>query len=90
MQTVKVKLMITETLKYDREVIVEVPAHMTERDIEEALNKAERNYGFDGVDGIVHALKRQGITCPDGFDQDLSSPNSVEAECYDYEVYDEI
>lgn len=84
----KVKLLITETLKYNREVIVEVPDLMEKSDIEDALDNAERNAGFEGVDGFVHTLKKQGITNPDGVDKDLESPNSVEAECYDYKFLD--
>lgn len=85
----KVKLTIEETLKYEREVIIEVPDEMTNGEIESELDYAERNAGRDGLDGIVYTLRRRGMENPDGFDQDLSSPDSVEAEILDYEVMDE-
>lgn len=84
----QVKLTIAETLKYEREVTVVIPDEMTEAELEDVLNYAERNGGYDGVDGIVYELKKRGITNPDGFDRDLDCPDWVEAECYDYEILD--
>lgn len=83
----KVKLVVRETLKYNREIIVEVPDDMTDAQIENALNEAEREWG--GVDEFVHALRKHGIQNPDGFNSDLDSPDDVESECEDYEVLED-
>lgn len=85
----KVKLTIEETLKYEREVIIEVPDEMTNSEIESELDYAERNGGREGAEGIVYSLRRRGMENPDGFDQDLYSPDSSEAEILDYEIIDE-
>lgn len=82
----KVKLTIEETLKYEREVVILVPDEMDEQELQEELSSAERKSGFDGASGIVHELWRQGIDNPDGFDQDLSSPDSIEAGVIDFEI----
>lgn len=85
----KVKLMVTETLKYEREIIVEVPDDVCETKLEGLLDVADRAGYADGVDGFVRALERRGVQNPDGYDTDLSSPSSYEAECDDYEFLDD-
>jgi hypothetical protein len=85
----KVKLTIEETLKYEREVIIEIPDEMTNGEIESELDYAERNGGREGIEGIVYSLRRRGMENPDGFDMDTSSPDSIDAEILDYEVIDE-
>lgn len=82
----KVKLVVIETLKYEREIIVEVPEGISEIKLSGMLDAAERAGQLDGVDGFVGALKRRGIVVSGGYDTDLDSPSSVEAECFNYEI----
>jgi hypothetical protein len=83
----KVKLVVSEILKYNRKIIVEVPDNMTDAEIENALNEAEREFG--GADEFVHALKKHGIQNHEGFNSDLDSPDEIESECEDYEVLED-
>lgn len=83
----KAKLIITETLEYNREIIVNLPDGMTKADLEEALEDGDREWG--GADEFVHELKKHGITCDKGWDTDLDSPDSIESECMDYEIIED-
>ncbi|MCC3380714.1 hypothetical protein ACFQ5D_10820 [Paenibacillus farraposensis] len=83
----KVLLTVMETLKYEREIVVEIPDEMTDEQLEKALNKAEQNFG--GVSDFLYDLKPYGITNSSGFDESTDSPADMEAECTDYERIDE-
>ncbi|OMF32345.1 hypothetical protein [Paenibacillus peoriae] len=83
----KVLLTVMETLKYEREIEVEIPDEMTDEQLNRALSKAEQHFG--GVDEFIYALKPHGITNPKGFDQSTDSPEYMEAECTDYDRIDQ-
>jgi len=82
----KVKLKIEERLTYRREVIVKIPESMDESELNKALNLSERKSEF--IDDLIHYLGDFGIECPDGYDDDLSSPDTGEVECYEYSFLD--
>ena len=82
----KVSLDVEEKLHYRRRVVVLVPDNMSDEHLENVLDEAQRE---DSVSEFVYALKRHGIECPDGYDDDLSSPNYSEVECDYYEFLDE-
>lgn len=79
----KVILKITETLKYQREVPVEVPDFLSENDLNHALDHAQRS--AESIDDMVIELRRYGINQTASYDRDLDSPWDVEIECDDYE-----
>lgn len=79
----KVKLMVTEELKYEREVIAEAPDGMTDDQLEKALDRAQS--GADSVDEFVGLLSRFGIVVNDAWDDSMNSPDFGEVECDDYE-----
>lgn len=82
----KVKLEVEETLKYRREIIVEVPDEMDDGDLEQALNMAQKH---DNLQDFMLELEDHGIEAPDGYDDDLSSPSDMDVECDGYDFIKE-
>jgi hypothetical protein len=81
----KVKLNVLETLKYQREIEIAIPDDMTEGELNEILNRAQR--GSD-LDEFLHRLEGNGISFG-VYDDDLSSPYGMEVECDDYTFIEE-
>lgn len=80
----KVTLKVDEILKYTREVVIEVPDDMTEEDLNNALDEAQRR--ADCVEDFVSRLTRNSeIVAKEPWDDSTDSPDSVEVECDDYE-----
>lgn len=78
----RVKLSVEEQLRYHRDVAVEIPDEMTEAELENALDQAQRG---ETLDDFVLRLRAFGIQCSGGYDTDLSSPYHSEVECDEYE-----
>lgn len=82
----KAVIEIEEKLSYRRRIDVLVPDHMTEDELEAALDRAELQ---DSISDFIYVLRDYGIECPKGYDDDLSSPDHSEVECDYYEFLDE-
>lgn len=80
----KVTLQVQETLKYTREIEIEIPDEMTEEELQEHLNLMEKD---EYLADAVYVLKDEGITVLQ-YDDDLSSPDSGEVEVTDFEFKD--
>lgn len=80
----KYKLSIEETLKYNREMIIEVPDEMSESEFNKILDKVQRK--TESADDISYALEKLNIEVIQDVDSDLSSPSyqEIEIEEYDY------
>ncbi|WP_127532755.1 hypothetical protein [Paenibacillus kobensis] len=79
-----VTLVIKETLVYERDVQVEIPDDMDEKALNKALDSAQR--GSDTIDDMVRKLDKQsGIKLTKPYDTDLSSLDSMEVECDEYD-----
>lgn len=78
----KVKLFVTEELKYRREIIADVPDSMSDESLERALDKAQG--GAESADDFAALLKRSGIVISESWDDSMDSPDFGEVECDDY------
>lgn len=79
----KVTLYVQETLKYTRDVVVEVPDNMTDGQLEYLLDKVQSR--AESVDDAVYALRDRGINLCEPYDTDLDSPSHCEIEIDDYQ-----
>ncbi|ELK38792.1 hypothetical protein D478_27846 [Brevibacillus agri BAB-2500] len=77
----QVILNVTETLRYTREVKVEIPEQMTESELNNALDAAQRG---EYMSEFVYVLERKGLKLIEPVDEDMSSPDWSEIECDDY------
>ncbi|MDO3680407.1 hypothetical protein [Paenibacillus ehimensis] len=80
----KAILYVTETLTYEREIVVLLPDEMSEESLNTALNAAERRVDF--MSDFVINLANQGIQVVGQIDDDLSSPDNCEIECTAYDL----
>lgn len=78
----KAKLIVEETVKYQREIKVSVPDEMSDTDLERALSLAERE---DRMDDFLLELERYGVVLEEPYDDDLNSPDQFEVECLEYD-----
>lgn len=83
----KVIPVVTETLKYEREVPFVLPEGMSEDEFESVLDKVQRN--ADSTDDFIYGLEAYGIKQQGDYDSSFDSPSYFDAECDEYEVVDE-
>jgi hypothetical protein len=84
----KVRISIEENLRYQREMIIEVPDDMTEDKLNTILDKSQRRAQSAGdIPYIVESLNKdiKIVECPD---EDLSSPWDSEIEIDDFDYID--
>lgn len=81
----KVIVTITEKLEYNREIIVGVPDDMTEEQFGKLLDQVQ--HGLDHAEDVACGLNRlnKDIKIIEQVDNDLSSPDDVEVEIFDYD-----
>jgi len=84
----KVKLSVREKLEYLREVVVYLPDDMSERDLENELDEAQRG-GDIGLSDFVYTLRNAGIALAEPLDDDMDCPNFMEIECHEYDFLDD-
>ncbi|MGF9913712.1 hypothetical protein ABEX47_03255 [Paenibacillus ehimensis] len=83
----KVILNFTETLKYSRVVTVLLPDGMTEKQLNESIDRALTRSA--NVDDVVSVLQKYNITLAEPYDSSLDSPDDTEVDCDDYDFVDE-
>lgn len=76
----KVTVEVMETLKYKREIEIEVPDEMTEQQLEFLFSKMERD---EFLIDAVYVLKEAGIKVG-RYDDDLDSPDYGEVEVIEF------
>lgn len=81
----KAKIWIEERLRYNREIDVEIPDEMTERELEDLFNECER-YSADNVDDVVRFLGKNGINLIGQVDNDMDCPDSMSIEITEYDI----
>jgi hypothetical protein len=74
-----IKLSITETLKYQRQMTIDVPENMSEQTLNSILTEAER-YTFSAGEFADKLDDCNGITVIERPDEDMSSPYDAEVE----------
>lgn len=85
----KARLSITEKLSYTRIVDVELPEEMTEAELEDLLEDADRSFFIQSASDYIRKLQDSGIRPLDCVDDSLDSPDDVEVECETYEPIDD-
>lgn len=80
----KFVLNLTETVKYSREIEIEMSDELTEDDLEVILEDIERGYIYT-FDDYANELTQRDIKVID-YDDSYDSPTDVEIECDDYEI----
>jgi len=83
----KAIVVVTETLKYEREIPFVLPEGMSEEEFESALDKVQRN--ADSADDFIYGLKGYGIKQEGDYDRSYDSPSDFDAECDEYDVVSE-
>jgi hypothetical protein len=76
----KVTIQVQETLKYDREIEVEIPDEMTETEFDRLCVAMER---VDSLSDALYVLKRNGIKVGQ-YDEDMNSPDFGEVEVLEF------
>lgn len=76
-------IVVQEKFTYTREIEIEVPDEMSERDFERLLTYVEQRSQSAG--DLVHELRRRGIEQNEPWDDDMRSPDEVEVECTEYD-----
>lgn len=77
----KYKLTVNETLRYSRELVIEIPTDVTLGQIDEVLNRAERGYADTAEDVgfmLIQAFTNAKIV--ENVDRDFSSPVDTDIE----------
>ncbi|TRY23656.1 hypothetical protein FOI68_20530 [Brevibacillus sp. LEMMJ03] len=82
----QVILKVTETLSYGREVKVEIPDEMTEAELNNVLDAAQRE---EFMSDFIYFLERKGLKLIGPVDEDMDSPDHAEIECDEYEFVEE-
>lgn len=86
----KYTVVVEETLKYDREVVIEVPDDMDEDDLDDVLDTAERTIrSYGDIDYLYSALESHDVKVVQRADDDTHYPKGVEYEIYDVMKSDE-
>ncbi|PGU98934.1 hypothetical protein [Bacillus thuringiensis] len=81
---VKIKLKIEETVKYEDEIIIEVPKTVTKEQFDGILDKLEKEYNSDTSKDVAHALKEKyGFTITKQSYSFPDAPSSHELEIVD-------
>lgn len=78
----KVTMEIVETLKFRREITLEIPDEMTEEELEKLCVKMERN---DHISDAIHDLKEAGAQVND-YDTDYDSPEFGDVEVAEFHI----
>lgn len=81
----KAKIWIEERLRYNREIDVEIPDEMTDRELEDLFDECER-YRADNVDDVVRFLGKNGIKLIGQVDNDMDCPDSMSVEITEYDI----
>lgn len=81
-----VKLSLEETLKYRREIVIEVPDSMTEKELEQLLNETTRK--SEQSADVPYDIKKINpeVVITEFPDSDLDSPDRMEVEINDWEI----
>ncbi|MDG0871044.1 hypothetical protein L5D93_00285 [Paenibacillus thiaminolyticus] len=80
----KVRIRIKEVLTYEREAVISLPDDVLPGTINGVLDKAESR--SDTADDVIHHLRKLGCSIVEDVDSDLSSPDEMEVEVFDYEI----
>ncbi|MGG3873207.1 hypothetical protein [Brevibacillus laterosporus] len=83
----KVRLTIEETLRYTRDMVIEIPDDMGVKGLGNLLNRTENN--ADSAEDFQEILKQQGVNVLKGPDSFMDSPDRQEVECVDYREIEE-
>ncbi|MEC1177639.1 hypothetical protein P9B03_04010 [Metasolibacillus meyeri] len=82
----KVTIEFIETLSYNREIIIEVPNDVTERELDKFLNAVERGADYAGDVPFLLAKHIQGAVIVDPPCEDLDSPDRSEIEFQSFDI----
>lgn len=76
----KINLSLEETFKYRREVVIELPDTITEKELERLISKAERESEL--ASDVPHMIKRINpeVVIVEYVDDDMDCPNDMEVE----------
>lgn len=81
----KAKIVVDEKLTFRRDIEVLIPNNISDVEMETILNEAERE---GSLSDFMRILMKYGIECPDGYDDDFSSPWDLEVECEEFDFMD--
>ncbi|MBG9791232.1 hypothetical protein ABD76_01240 [Paenibacillus dendritiformis] len=76
-----------EVLTYEREAVISLSDDAVPGTINGVLDKAERL--SETADDVTYHLRKLGCGIVEDVDSDLSSPDEMEVEVFDYEIIDE-
>lgn len=74
---------VQETVKFDRELHFQAPNGITEDELDDILNEADRN--AQTIEDYADILERHGLEVNQDYDREYDSPTDSELECDDYE-----
>lgn len=81
-----VTLFLEETLKYKREVVIRVPDSVTEKEVEQLINKAMMD--TEKSTDVPYAIKKinPGIVVTKLPSKELDSPDAMEVDIKDWDI----